>query len=359
MASGRIQIAVGLETRGVAKGAKDAEKALENLEDAVGDTGTAGGKDLEKIEDELKDVQKQSKKTGDAVGKNLDSGTTKAKQGVADLGDEGKQTAAEVAASFDGSAESIAGGFQELAANAFSGLGPAGAAAGAAVAAGIGVITQAYTDAAEASDEARNSAYEYGLAVGAAGKYADAANRINELTGSVESLKKIQDLATISGWDQKDVLTALATGDGLPALAKAFDEGANSTSIASARALELQGVLDGTAQGLTLAAAGADVQAKALYDLATQVGATTGEVDDLGNAIVTMPDGKEIVVDAETKTAYEDLDAIEKKNLTPKTVPVTVKLDSAAWDNWNPKSKTAFVRAQTERLQWMAGRKGT
>ena len=50
----RIGIDMGLDASGVAKGAKDAERALEKLEDAVGDTGKGGAKDLEQLEDGLR-----------------------------------------------------------------------------------------------------------------------------------------------------------------------------------------------------------------------------------------------------------------------------------------------------------------
>lgn len=219
------------------------------------------------------------------------------------------------------------------------------AAAGAAAA--VGTITDAFVKAGEATDTARDSAYQYGLTVASVGEYADVTARINELTGSVESLKQVQDIATASGWDQVDVVRALATGDGLPALTKAFNDNNNESGITIGRGLELQGVLDGTKQGFELAAGGAKVQASALYELATAAGVSAGEVDDLGNKVVTMPDGKKIVIDAQTKTAYEDIDTLERRQVSDKTV--RVRVDSSEWDRWAPQLKRGYVSATVTR----------
>lgn len=160
MASGRITIDVGLETRGVAKGAKDAERALKDLEDAAGDAGRDGGRDLDKMEDELKDVQRQSRDTGRDIGRDIGDGFDKAKKGADEFKDESRSTAREAAASFDGSAESIGDAFQEVAANAFGGFGPAGEAAGLAIAAGIGTGIAAIQNAHEKTDELKEGIRE-------------------------------------------------------------------------------------------------------------------------------------------------------------------------------------------------------
>lgn len=152
----------------------------------------------------------------------------------------------------------------------------------------------------------------------------------------------MQEIATVSGWAQLDVVKAMATGDGLPALFAAFEQGANSTTIATTRMGELEGALQGAQQGFDLAKSGADLQATALYDMATAAGVASGEVDDLGNKVVTMPDGKKVVIDAETKTAYEDIDALERKQVSEKTV--RLRLDSSEWDNWRPGAKVGNVR---------------
>jgi hypothetical protein len=131
------------------------------------------------------------------------------------------------------------------------------------------------------------------------------------------------------------VVKALATGDGLPALWKEFESGEHWGGMAAGRLVELESGLKGTQEGFELSAGAADLQSGALYDLVTAAGVATGEVDDLGNAIVEMPDGKTFVVDAETQTAYEDLDAIEAKKLSEKNVAVKLVVDDSAVQGWH------------------------
>jgi hypothetical protein len=113
----------------------------------------SAAREVEGVSDELDNVGKAGTDAGKKISKGLDG----AKGGLNDFKQEGKQTSAEVAASFDGSAESIAGGFQELAANAFSGFGPAGAAIGAAIALGMGGAIEMLDGLKTISDETREA----------------------------------------------------------------------------------------------------------------------------------------------------------------------------------------------------------
>lgn len=97
-----------------------------------------------------------------------------AEDGVKEMGEEANSTAKEAAASFDGSAESIIDAFQEVAANAFAGFGPAGALAGLAIAAGIGIAVGEFQKAEEAAEELRQKAIEYADEAREAGVSTDA-----------------------------------------------------------------------------------------------------------------------------------------------------------------------------------------
>ncbi len=157
MAAG-ISIGIASDTRAFVQGIKsgvlepleDAEKALKNVSKA----GDNAGDDLEKsLRESQKDTKKlgdefekladtiktESRKAGKDLDRNIKEGTDGGKEGLKDFKDEAASTARESAASFDGSAESIGDAFQEVAANAFGGFGPVGAAAGLAVAAGVGI----------------------------------------------------------------------------------------------------------------------------------------------------------------------------------------------------------------------------
>jgi hypothetical protein len=148
MASQGISIKMDIEESGVLKGAKNVDEALEKINDQLGDVGKEGTRDLEKIEASLKDINRASLQTGTQLektfSKNVKGSLKDAESGMGDFKQEANQTAKETAASFDGSADSIVGMFQEVSANALSGFGPAGAVAGLALAAGIGIATSAF-----------------------------------------------------------------------------------------------------------------------------------------------------------------------------------------------------------------------
>jgi hypothetical protein len=270
--------------------------------------------------------------------------------GVKDFKGEAAQTAKETAASFDGSAESIGSSFQEVAANAFSGFGPAGTAAGVAVAAGLGVAIDAFTKVNEAAEEARDSAYKFAYDVGGALDAAGYSDRIEQWTGDTEKLKAAQEIATIAGQDIVPTLDALASGgDKLDALWDAFERGTASTTIASTRAAELEATLKGTKDGYLSGAEGAELAALSNYNYATSVGTATGETDELGNAIMRLPDGKEFVVNAQTQTAYDNLDAIDQRQIGEKTFRMRGILDTTAIDNYVPGTKVFTVKGLIDR----------
>lgn len=111
--------------------------------------------------------QRASKDTGDDIGRNIKDGTDEAEGGLKEFGEEANSTARETAASFDGSADSITGAFQEVAANAFAGFGPAGALAGLALAAGLGTFWASWTENAEKSKQTVSDMYQDMLDSGA------------------------------------------------------------------------------------------------------------------------------------------------------------------------------------------------
>ena len=145
---------------GFKDGAKDADKALERVEDSLQEAG----KKADKLEGDVgaaframaRDAQASGKKIGDSQREAYDE----AGAGMDDLKSESASTAKESAASFDGSAESIVGSFQEIAANAFAGFGPAGAAAGLAMAVGLGLAITAAQDVAENANEAKQKSID-------------------------------------------------------------------------------------------------------------------------------------------------------------------------------------------------------
>lgn len=348
MTQNAVNINILSNVREAVRGVDDVSDAVDEVSDRLHDMSKEGSSSTDRMEKDFRDLAKTADREADqikdkfrtaykSVRESSDDATDASRKGFSRAADASKEFSSEAisnvsefSSSFDGSMESVGDLVQGTLGGLTQGLGPAFGLAAAAAATAAGVIVDSFVSAQEATDEAKASAYEYGLTVAELGRFADASSRINELTGSIEGLKNVQDIATISGWQQADVLAALATGDGLAALTAAYNDGANATTIATNRALELQGVLDGTAQGFTLAADGAALQSAALYELAAAAGTTTGQVDDLGNSIVTMPDGKEVVINADTKTAHENVQQFEDRVAgmeTIKDVRVRVRVE--------------------------------
>ena len=168
----------------VTKEAKKTEDALEEVGDGTKKAEDASDDMARKFRTDFDKIRADAKTAGDGIGKNVKDGTSRAEQGMDDLKGEAGDTAREVGASFDGSASSIAEGFQEVAANAFTGFGPAGAAAGLAVAAGIGIAIAKLTEMAEKINEAKTAGASWATEFNTA----DMEGRIDALRGAWDEL---------------------------------------------------------------------------------------------------------------------------------------------------------------------------
>lgn len=298
--------------RGMGLSARQAEAAVEQVGDELRSVGREGERAADDIEESLRDVQRQSSKTFDDIGDDSKRGFERAEEGVKGFREEAMQSARETAASFDGSFESIAELGQEVAANAFADFGPAGAAAGLAVAAAAGVMVNHFNEVQEAADEARDSAFGLAYDVAGALEAAGYTQRISEWTSETEKYKQVTDLANVSGWSQVDVIDALASGGPkLDQLTEAFAANGMTTSVTTGRVRELEAVLKATEEGYISGADAALLAERANYNYAMSVGTATGEVDELGNAIYRLPDDTEVAINAKTQTATEDIKRVD------------------------------------------------
>lgn len=192
---------------------------VENAQEALIELGKSKGpeqleKDLDAAAQATKDLKKETKATADAIADEYRrsyaqmkdaqrDANRSAEAGMEELKDESRSTAKEAAASFDGSAESIVDMFQEVAANAFAGFGPAGVIAGIAVASGIGVATQAFSDNQAASEEATQRVREYGLQIIEAGRDSAALEYVSDnlkaiVSNSDDAAKKLKDIQALT-----------------------------------------------------------------------------------------------------------------------------------------------------------------
>ena len=159
----------------IASSLKDAGKGAAGIEDGVKDAGNAVERFEDKAKQAFKKMADDSSTASNKVAKDQKDGFKQAEGGLNDFRDEANSTAKESAASFDGSADSIVGSFQEIAANAFAGFGPAGAAAGLAMAIGVGLATTALQEGAEKAAAMKEKA------VGLVDKIAEAGGDLSEL----------------------------------------------------------------------------------------------------------------------------------------------------------------------------------
>lgn len=162
------------------KGTADVEQSLDKLADGLDDlardTKDNAGKAAHELEREFSDafdkVKTESKQTGKKLGTDLDDGASKATQGVDDFKDEAKQSIRETAASFSDVTDAL-DLVQEVAANALVGFGPAGLAAGAMAAIGIGAIKSALDDAKAKADDYVDTVHSMATAMRDAGGLAE------------------------------------------------------------------------------------------------------------------------------------------------------------------------------------------
>lgn len=190
------------------RGTKNVEDELDDVADSLDDMAKDGDKAAEKIEKSFRDLAKETKQAGDDIGKDFKRGTREAEGGLVELKDEANQTARESAASFDGSAESIVDSFQEIAANAFAGFGPAGAVAGLAMAAGIGLAVKGFKDNEEAAEELKQKVADLTEQYIEAGRIGSVS--LEDYIDAIKTLASETDDAKLSLTDIKD-----ASGDNL------------------------------------------------------------------------------------------------------------------------------------------------
>lgn len=358
------------------------------LEDDLKDTARAahrlgddGKRSLDKLERALEDAQRET----DQLGRKARDAGDDAGQGFGRMRAASEEVTNEIGSNLGEAVSSVRGDLGELGqvgqdtlgglAATVAGMGPAGLAGAFALAAGavgLGALTAGIEDAKEKQEKLNESAAKFaeGYISGIDGAI-DAAQvfaEINSIATDPERYKVAGENAKNWGVDVSTAMRAMA-GDATAigtvelALAKqktAMDQNAQgadnmaqnieaaTTGQSSANSTYLAGkaALDELNSGLSMGAQQAANAQRALFEYASQVGVATGETDDLGNAIVRLPGGKDIVVNAETKTANEDVDFFEQKvqGIKDKTATVRLRLNTDEWDKWVPGAKVGQVR---------------
>lgn len=383
MAGKGVVFPIAADTSGFAKAVKAGViEPTEDAIDALKDLGRAGG-DVEQVEDGFKDAQRatkdyedeikdlsrtvdrETKSMGRDIGRNTEEGTDRAKRGLDEVKSESASTAKESAASFDGSAESIGDSFQEIAANAFSGFGPAGTAAGLAAAAGIGLVIKGFEDAGEAREASEEEIAAWADAfIEAGGRVLNAsqiAASAQEVITDPEKWKAAKKNAELWGVSVETAVLAAsghapsldAVSDSLDRQRDAYKEMSSDLDTTSEqRDKELGRLADANKAYVTLAdgieqgRAASSVYSEALQNLVSTTKDATVQTDELGNKVYSLPGGKQILIDAKTGEATENLEGFKGDlDTVPSEKVATLRVirDTSQWDNWQPPDKTAYI----------------
>lgn len=363
MAAG-ISIGVAADTRQFSSNVKKGiQEPLEDVSDVLEDVTKAGDKAGDTLEKSMKGAQKETddlkkdfKSLGDVIdketksagrnlGKNVKDGTDEGREGLKDFKDEAASTARESAASFDGSAESIGDSFQEIAANALGGFGPAGAVAGLAVAAGMGIGFANIEERAAAMEEFTSDLFEDMIESGQDYASAEFINsrisdilkenindkgKANDLTEESKRLNlEVSDLIRAQAGDQLALNDVIAAEEAKhDANIAKINESTQSAKQKQAAVLEENHEHDVTLGKYTAIQGGiaATIQAQDLYNASAQTGAD--KVQRMNDILAGIND-KTVTLNADTGPVEQAI-----RDITAKKVTVLVDLQGRKSGEW-------------------------
>lgn len=385
MARAPIEIGIASETKafkqgmeaGVIKPTEDAIDALDALGKSRGpeqldrELGQAqkATKNLDKeIERTADDIEKEFRNSYRSAGKSADDFHDRAGGNLTEFKSEAVQNFSEVTSSFSGEMSSI----QDLAQGTLGGLassvaGPVGIAAGAA-AVGVGLVGAALEQVQEEQEKASERAAEWAdVFIDSGGRIVSAANVVASvlaISTDPERYKEATQNAKDWGVDVGTAMRALA-GD-----ATALSVVESSLSVRTEEANRLLAeqetqvdqnagaaydLADAVDRGqkafktlnddMSAGSAIAESVSSALIGLARDAGTATKEVDEVGNAVYSLPDGTEIFVDAQTGVATQNLDRF-KGDLdgVPETVTTAIEFAAPDVDSTVRAIQTQFSR---------------
>ncbi len=298
--------------------------SVDDVSSALDDMAKDGQKSGDKLEASFRDIAK-SAKTAEKATSNI--GTTskkefsKASEASSEFKGEALQNFSEVSSSFDGSMQGIGDLAQGTLGGVASSIPGIGIAAGIA-AAGIGAITSTLV---ALQDQAK------AITDGIIGDFLDMGDALDEQ--AVQT--RVKEFLKPENVKQAELLAELLhTTVSKAALAMAGDFQAAGVTVEDTVAaianapgdvnydtwIQLQNTVTATNKGLKLGKEAAndmrhamDLKADSDLKAAKATGAVTKEVDKLGNTIYHLPNGKDILVDADTGQATYDLNSVASK----------------------------------------------
>ena len=392
----QYEVGVGADTapfeksvvNGIVDPLEEAADAFDSLEKAANSADL--DKEIDKaqratdeLDDELGHARESLKKLGYAAreaGDESKRGMQRAEEGVEDFKQEAQQSAKETAASFSGSFDDIAGMAQEVAANAFGGFGPAGVAAGLAAAAGLGLVfaeMEAQKEQAEQLKARLSGLYQGALESGR--DYIDQAQFIAESNDlrfnpdRANEWKQLQEDANKLGLTENEIIKA-NSGDleanalvqeRIRDLVKETYGDETNIDMLRLQTQELGGieerwiaVSDEAQRNHDAVRAAAEANSDFWKEAISGAESAEVAVDDFGNQLVKLGDGTEIVIEADTGRASDDISKFKAdtdeviEQLNGKDVLMRVKVDESEWLAWQRKPRQFEAGVTVRGKEW-------
>lgn len=343
------------------RGTKDVDKALEDVSDSLDDVVKDGTKGTERLAGSFKELADSAKDSSKEIERSSGDGFSAASDNVAGFKDEAIQNFAEVASSFDGDISQMADGVQGLTGGLASALTPGIGIPVAVIGAIAGAFLQSWAESAEQSKQRVSDMYDDMQASGESFLSAQYLQTgIAAIFGDPDQIKKVQDRVKQLGSDTSTVARAMAGDEG--AINKLLDEQARKHQTNLDLIDEQGGSLDDKSVKIDAENVKYEEQTQWLHDLGGEFdtaqsrardahtaisdalistinnakGATV-EVDELGNKLYTLPDGEQVLIEADTQQATTDLSKF-KGDVDGATQPVTQKIalsvDRSAFDSF-------------------------
>lgn len=349
---------------------KDAQKATERL---AGDTKIAASK----IEREYRDAYRSARRSAEDFEGGSRQGMSKVGERSAEVGQEIRQNLGEgIANAARGDFESLADTIGDTFGGAVAGIGGLGTAAiGAAGALGLGAIVGAFQSIQQEQERSAEAAAKWAQSFIDAGSdiigSAQSVAEVQSIATDPDRYKQAQDNARNWGIDVSTAMRAMAgdatalgiAQDGITRKAAEYEQ---QTDKVSEKALDLRNQWEAGRDALARLNGEMDAGrtaarnvSDALLGIVASSSDAAVQVDELGNKIITLPDGAEIFINAKTGQATQDVSRFKGDvdgvvdHLNGREVVMRVRVDSSAWDRWTPSPKVgAVATARTGNQFW-------
>lgn len=373
--AGPISINILSNVREAVRGVNDVADAVEDAGDRLRDLTKDGDKTADKLEADFRSVARSADRQSDVlrdkfraayqdVRRSADDAADDVQRSQRRMGEKSAEVGQEIRQNLgEGIANAARGDFAALSdtigdtfGGAVAGIGGVGfAAAGAAGALGVGALVAAF----QLAEQERQKLTE--RAADLANAYIDAgtnvldtvtiAGRAADILTNKDTRQEAKDLADALGTDLQTAVRALAGDTNALAVANGIVKdsqeeyrdllqktGSDYKSLSTdevARLEQLQKQVDGVRNLNEVNGTANETfqsQQDVLKGLIEDAGSATKQVDDLGNAVYTLPDGTQILIDAETGQATTDLSNFKGDlDSIPKNPVVNVRFNADAY----------------------------